>query len=126
MKSFSQVVNKKKHKRQFVVLWMFLIALELFCPVFCDEPTFAAQPDSPVSIVQILSENDESAAISDYQAAEDEKICNDECLCHATPIVGMACSVPEKSFFRNERIAFLTSNPYTNSLSPPHRPPKIS
>jgi hypothetical protein len=126
MKRFFQIIKKKKHKRIFSVMWVFLIAIELFCPVFCDEPAYAAQQNSPISIVQSLSENEDSAAISDYQSTQEEKVCNDECLCHATAIIGIGFSTPEKSFFRSERIAFLTSNPYTNSLPPPYHPPKNS
>ena len=131
MKRFFQIIKKKKHKRRLSVLWVFLIALELFCPVFCDEPAFAAEQKSPLSFVQTVSENDtmtneESATISGYQATQDEGICTDECLCHATAIPGISFPLPEKSFFRSEPIAFLIAAPYTNSLSPPHLPPKIS
>lgn len=131
MKRFFQIIKKKKHKRQLSVLWVFLILVELFCPVFCDEPAFAARQSSPSSIVQTASQsdsitNEKSVVILDYQATQDEKNCDDECLCHATAILGISFSSPEKSFFSKDRIAFLTSTPYTNSLSPPHQPPKIS
>lgn len=131
MKRFFQTIKKRKHKRQFSVLWVFLIAIELFCPVFCDEPAFAAEQKSPPSFVQTVSENDtvtneESATISGYQAAQEEEICTDECLCHATAIPGVSFPSQEKSFYRGEPIAFLITAPYTNSLSPPHLPPKTS
>jgi len=131
MKRFFQIIKKKKHKRQLSVLWVFLILVELFCPVFCDEPAFATRQSSPSSIVQTASQsdsvtNEKSVTILDYQATQDEKNCDDECLCHATAILGISFSSPEKSFFSKDRIAFLTSTPYTNSLSPPHQPPKIS
>lgn len=126
MKRLFQIIKKKKHKRLLSAMWVFLIATELFCPVFCDEPVFAAQQNSPSLIAQSLSEHEESAAISDSQSTQEEKVCNDECLCHATPIISIAFLAPEKTFFSGERIAFSTSSPYFNSLSPPHQPPKIS
>lgn len=131
MKRFFQIIKKRKHKRRFGVLLMFLIAVELFCPVFCDEPAFAAERKAPSSFVQTVSENaavtnEESAVISGYQTTEGEEICTDECLCHATAIPAVSIPLPEKSFFRGAPIAFLITAPYTNSLSPPHQPPKIS
>lgn len=126
MKRFFQIIKKKKHLRLLSVMWVFLVMIEMLCPIFCAEPAFAAQQNSPASIVQSLSENEKAAATSDYHSSHDHKACSDECLCQGTAIVGIGFSTPEKTFFRSERIAFLTSNPYTNSLSPPHQPPKIS
>lgn len=126
MKRFFQIIKKKKHKRFVIVLWAFLIAIELLCPLFCDVPAFAAGQNSPPSIVQNRSENKEFKIISDFQSTQDENFCNDECLCHGMAILGIGFITPEKKFFRSERIAFLTFNPYTNSLSPPHHPPKIA
>jgi hypothetical protein len=132
MKRFFQTIKKKKHKRLVGVLWLSLIALELFCPVLCDEPSFvAAQQKSPASIVQTFSEtNDvdgnELTSASDYGEADEQALCNDECLCHATALPGLSFASLKEPSFRGERIAFSTAGFYTNSLSPPHQPPKIS
>lgn len=132
MKRFFQAIKKKKHKRQVGVLWLFLIVLELFCPVLCDEPSFAARQNSPASVVQNFSEtNDartdkESASISNYDEADEQPLCNDECLCHATAVPNASIAALKESSFSGERIVFSTPSLYTNSLSPPHQPPKIS
>lgn len=132
MQHLSRIIKKKKYKRLLGVLWVFLIAIELFCPVFCDEPAFAAKQNSQVSIVQKLSAREDVAnsestdSISDESGAEDQPVCNDECLCHATAVLGISVASLKEAHFRGERIAFITGAPVTNSLSPPHQPPKIS
>lgn len=131
MKRFFQTIKKKKHKRRFGALWLFLIALELFCPVLCDEPAFAAQQNSPTSSIQILSETDhidgsELTSASDYEEAGDQPLCNDECLCHATAVPNASIALLKELSFSGEQIVFSTPVFYTNSLSPPHQPPKIS
>ncbi len=134
MKRFFQTIKKKKHKRQFCVLWLFLIVLELFCPVLCDEPAaLAAQQNSPAQIVQNFSEPDdataagkESTSISDYDQGDEQPLCNDECLCHAVAVPNASIASLKESSFSGERIIFSTPGFYTNSLSPPHQPPKIS
>ena len=134
MKRFFQIIKKKKHKRRAGALWLFLIVLELFCPVLCDEPAaFAAQQNSPASIVQNFSEPDEATAagkestsISDYDQGDEQPLCNDECLCHAVAVPNASIASLKESSFSGERIIFSTPGFYTNSLSPPHQPPKIS
>jgi hypothetical protein len=132
MKRFFQIIKKKKHKRQFGALWLFLIVLELFCPVLCDEPAFtAAKKNSPTSSVQILSETNHTdgsklTSVSDYGEADEHPLCNDECLCHATAVPNASIASLKELSFSGERIVFSTPGFYTNSLSPPHQPPKIS
>ena len=132
MQHLYRIIKKKKYKRLLGVLWVFLIAIELFCPVFCDEPSFAAEQNSQAAIVQKLSASEDVAisessdSISDEGAAQDQPVCNDECLCHATAVPGISVGSLKEVHFRGERIAFLTSETITTSLSPPHQPPKIA
>jgi hypothetical protein len=133
MKRFFQTIKKKKYKRQFCVLWVFLIAIELFCPVFCDEPAFAAQQSSSTSsVVRNVAENDGDVAettisASAFEAQDDRQPdCNDECLCHATAIPGITISSLKETVLPGERIAFSTAAPAVGSHSPPYQPPKFS
>lgn len=131
MKRFFQIIKKKKHKRRLGVVWLFLIVIELFCPVLCDEPAFAAaQHASQISIAQNFSETDDTgneiASASDYEEADEQSLCDDECLCHVTAVPSVAIASLKELNFRGERIIFSTPGIYTNSLSPPHQPPKIS
>ena len=80
MKRFFQVIKKKKHKRRFAALCLFLIALELFCPVLSDEKislAAARQADSPITSSVIKFADDESteksATASDSQAPENHQ-----------------------------------------------------
>lgn len=133
MKRFFQTIKKKKHKRLFGVLWLFLIVMELFCPVLCDEPAFAAETLTARTSISVNSSeaNDEaenkSISVSDSQAQDEQHTaCNDECLCHATAIPNAVASTFRELVTTGEQIAFSSANPVFGSFSPPHRPPKIS
>lgn len=131
MKRFFQVIKKKKHKRRFAVLCLFLIALELFCPLLGDEPTLAfQQQNAPTSLVRNSDDDDSKenyVSASDSEAQNNQQtVCTDECFCHATALPN-ACIPPLKEpFVRQETVAFNFGEPVTNSLPPPYHPPKIS
>lgn len=132
MGRLSRSIRKKKHRRHLGLLWLFLVALELFCPVVCDEPAFAAAKEEPVrTSVQIAytakpMEHVEAGSISDGQASDDQPLCTDECLCHAVSIPSLSSTTTKESSFRGERIVTLSSGDYSNSLSPPYLPPQYS
>jgi hypothetical protein len=130
-----KTIRKKRNKRRLSVLWLFLITIELFCPALCGNPTFAAETSSPsTNISRDDRENSkcEQISVSDCQSQnrdgqqQQKVICNDECLCHAVAMHAMPFSTQKPTSRRNEKIAFLFSNPIFNSLPPPHRPPKNS
>ena len=108
------------------VLWLSLILVELFCPVFCDEPAFAARQNPPASVVQNLSEDKKPPTISYYQSTEEEKVCNDECLCHAAAIPSLNIATLKELPSLRETIALRYGKPLFNSLPPPFQPPKNS
>ena len=134
MKRFFQVIKKKKHKRRFAALCLFLISLELFCPVLSDEKislAAALQVDSPTTSSVVKFDDDESTeksvTTSDSQAPENHQTnCNDECFCHATALPNAAIPPLKEPFVRQETVAFNFGEPLTNSLPPPYHPPKLS
>ncbi|MCY7374668.1 MAG: hypothetical protein LH472_01690 [Pyrinomonadaceae bacterium] len=106
--------------------------IELFCPVFCDEPTFAAEQSSPPTLERNFAEGsnnqtEESISASRQLAQNNQQtICNDECFCHATAIPNLIIPPKEPALFNSERISFRFGEPVYNSLPPPYHPPKLS
>lgn len=134
MKSFYTVIKKKRNLRRLSAVWLFLLAVELLCPVFCDETVTAAEISSPrpaaVSVISYKSNKntDDASISSNYQTGENhgQTICNDECLCHATAIPGIDITAFKPIMVSGERIAFQYGDPLFNSLPPPFQPPKQS
>lgn len=123
--------RKRIIKRRFVGLWLCLVAIELFCPIFCDEPAaFAANLRS--SETEISSEFRASfdavrASIEQSTASADDQsaYCNDECLCHAAAIPCVVVGT-KPSAIRSEPMTIGYANAYSSSLPPPYLPPKFS
>ena len=132
MKRFFQIIKKKKHKRRFSALCLFLVMIELLCPVFCDEPTFAAAQSSPATLKRSFAESNKDSNEKSFSAAESrtqenqQTVCNDECFCHATAIPNLIILPKEPAIFHSEQIAFRCGEPVHNSLPPPYLPPKFS
>ena len=132
MKRFFQIIKKKKHKRRFSALCLFLVMIELLCPVFCDEPTFAAAQISPATLERSFAETNKDSNEKSFSAAESrtqqnqQTGCKDECFCHATAIPNVFILPKEPAFFPSEQIAFQFSELVYNSLPPPYLPPKFS
>lgn len=128
------IVKKKKNLRRLSVVCLLLVAIELFCPIFCESVSFAAKsnfstPEANLSIKQKTnSPDDYSLAASDGlgQDHQNPTDCNDECICHAMAIPGTNFVMPKEPFVLSERIAFHFDEPVLNSLAPPYHPPKIS
>lgn len=126
-------IIKKSRLPYLAVFLLLLVILELFCPVFCDEPSFAAELNARNSVVGDSLENtdnSEQASISEcrHQNSGDhqQNVCNDECFCHAFAISAYSqINLKEFATSRN-RIGFSYSNPVLNSLPPPFQPPKNS
>jgi len=118
--------------RRFAFLWLFLIAIELACPIlecpnfedFNSAATTATtnfyESNSAKSILQKNSDDEQLVTVKGNTAPED---CNDECLCHVTAIVGIVFEFPgdypEYSFVKN-----IYTNEPTVTISPPSQPPK--
>lgn len=132
MQRIFRAVKKKRNLRRLGAMWLFLIVLELFCPVFCEMQTFAAEPKfpSPEKTFSVDRENDSTenfVSACNHQNSHHEQItCNDECLCHATAIPNLGIIAHKESVVRSEPIAFNFGEPIFNSLPPPYHPPKLS
>ncbi len=127
-----KTIKKKRNLRRVSVVFLFLVFIELFCPVFCDEPAFAAKNISSKSVI-ISSFAEEKQTGQDSMSAHDCQdpdhdgdICNDECLCHSTAISNFAAINLEHHIISTENIAYSYGEPLFNSLSPPFQPPKNS
>lgn len=133
MTRFFQIIKKKRHKRRFSALCLFLIVIELLCPVFCDEPAFVASAQtSPATLERSFIESGKESNEKSFSAAESgaqenqQTVCNDECFCHATAIPNLIIPPKEPAYLRSEPIAFHFGAPVYNSLPPPYHPPKLS
>lgn len=124
-------IKKKRNLRRLSAVWLCLVIIELFCPIFCDEPTFAAtsSPQTTINYSIAETENTSNAFLSgcDHEnTGEEGTLCNDECLCHATATLSLNITGIKESFTHGERIAFSYGEPVFNSLPPPYLPPKNS
>ena len=134
MLSIYKKIKKKRNLRRISAVWLFLLAVELFCPAFCGDSVYADEIDAPrsasVSIFSNESKNkSDDASISSYDQSGDDHgqtVCNDECLCHATAIPGIDVIAFKSTKVNGERIAFRYGEPLFNSLPPPFQPPKRS
>lgn len=133
MQKVLRIIRKKRNLRRLSALWLCLVMLELFCPVFCDEPSFAAQINSPkAEATSTVKDSSESSRTSisgcDHQnsGSHEQTVCNDECLCHAVAMTGFAAADLKDPSSESARIALRYGNPVFNSLPPPFQPPKNS
>ena len=134
MQRVFRIVKKKKNLRRLSVVWLFLVTVELFCPVFCETRAFAAEPNIPptekkLSLERKAGSPDDSATVTasdDLSRTRNNQIVCDDCLCHATAIPSINRVAPKEPFFCSERIAFHFGEPLFNSLPPPYHPPKLS
>jgi len=133
MQRLIRSIRKKKNLRRLAALWLFLLVIEFFCPVFGDEESIivAGLNDSQCAVVSAIKENDKNAGISitagdpDHHNHE-QSVCHDECLCHATAIPSVNIITLKQSVTGSQSIAFRYGNPVFNSLPPPFQPPKNS
>ena len=124
-------LRKRTAKRRLVALWFCLIAIELFCPIFCDEPGAVAanlrSSETEISSEFRTSSDPESSSIEQSPALSDDEsaYCNDECLCHAAPIPCLVVG-PKTSAIRSEPMMIGYTHVFSSSLPPPYLPPKFS
>jgi hypothetical protein len=135
--------------RRLAFLWIIVVALEFFCPIFdCpDEYNFSAEnltstskflrPNLPQSdLLSSLSIKSESfkKAFDSYKAADSQGDtghmttgnsvhCADECLCHAIAIPSLAFNISDR-FNKPEFVRIADNDEPTLALSPPFEPPK--
>ncbi|MBC7797779.1 MAG: hypothetical protein H7Z37_12975 [Pyrinomonadaceae bacterium] len=117
--------------RQIAAFCLALVFVEVLCPVLCQ--------DFRVSNVQnAVSQNDElkftssqtknpSTNVFNQLSSNDEthSLCDDECLCHATPIVSFYfLSSPQR--FHSTFIRLGVSEPLIGETTPPFRPPRTA
>lgn len=140
---------KSKHHlllfRRMAFLWVFLIFLEIACPLF-ECQNFAADladNNSTVSSRQFLINAPASTTTSAKASPESQKTsidineqsvsdhgaqpedCNDECLCHITPITNLAFVMP-KNYQRPNITPIKMKFQPSSDLPPPYQPPQFS
>lgn len=132
MQKLFRFIKKRRNLRRLSVVWLALVIIELFCPVICDEPTFAANLNTPqTSITRAIEETDDNSQAfmtgCNHQNSDEEgNFCNDECLCHAVVVMSLNFVNLKDSVTTGERMTFSYGEPLFNSLPPPYIPPKNS
>lgn len=135
MTRFFRIIKKKKNKRRLTALWLFLVVIELFCPVLGDEAVFAASQYAPPAATTISKNFSPKGSNLDrisvafslnQEQHPPQTCCNDDCLCHGMAMLSLPVSIEKSSFFRSERTTSSVRNSFFNSPSPPYPPPKIS
>lgn len=128
-----RIIKRKRNLRRLSAVWLCLLFVELFCPVICDEPTFAAQNKFPkTEIAASMAGKDDNAptvmtACNHQEPGNHEQpVCGDECLCHANVVTSLNFFNFSETILKSEKIAFNYGNPILNSLPPPFQPPKNS
>lgn len=113
------------------MVFLILVAIELFSHPHSGEQTFAAEPSSTTAGIMISNESkgdttETAVTISDNQNQDpDQPFCNDE-TSHHDVLISILSYPVKKAFFRSERIGFNSGEPVYNSLPPPYLPPKNS
>lgn len=131
MRGILKIVRRKIVRKRVVVLWLGLVAIELFCPALCEIGTNAAAlpGQSVVSAAASADRSEEGrTAISNCENDGDHEPmgdCNDECLCHAVAIPSIVGDVASSLTYRTS-IPLKNDFPVFNSLPPPYIPPKFS
>ena len=132
MQGILKLIRRKIVRKRVAVLWLGLVAIELFCPALCEIGTNAAPPPPSQSTVSVIipadGRDDDRTAISNCENDGDHETsgdCNDECLCHAVAIPSIAGDVASSSIERTV-ISLKYGFPIFNSLPPPYLPPKFS
>lgn len=126
-----QFFRKRTTKRRLIGLWLCLVAVELFCPIFCAERVaFGANSraaETEISSQSLATSNTEVTSIDQYAAQADDHgtSCGDDCLCHAAAIPCIAIDT-EPTALRSEHMTIGYANAFSNSLPPPYLPPKFS
>ena len=116
---------KKKHLRRMTFLWLMLVFCEMFCPVFCDDYSNLSEVGNSLQVV-VEQVSQSSISVNESQTDNQKSVCNDECLCHATPLPMIAFAFPKFSDFNSESTLFIFKEPITQTLSPPIQPPQLS
>lgn len=118
--------------RRFAFLWLFLIALEISCPIlecqdledFSSPEIFASvnfvQSNPSESVSKNLTNDDSISAVNESSPFEH---CGDECLCHVTAILGLNFELPKINIEYSQLLISYDKQPIV-SLSPPIQPPK--
>lgn len=148
----SFLFNLKRNRlwlRRLAFLWIIVIALEFFCPVFdCpNEYNFSAENLTSASSLfhQNLPKSVESSSFSikseslkkafdSYKMVDSQEEaksvtnannvhCADECLCHAVAIPSLAFNISDR-FNKPEFVSISDTDEPTLALSPPFQPPK--
>lgn len=130
MQKVYRLIKKKRNLHRLAGVWLLLLAFELFCPIFCEDSTFATKLKPPSSPPKIESLEQKKNATDSLIAADfptqDQRVCNDECLCHATAIPSFNLITIKHSVKLSEQTTLCYGTPVFNSLPPPYHPPKIS
>lgn len=132
MQKVYRIIKRKRNLRRLSAVWLFLVVIELFCPVLCDEPAFAAEINCPQSAITLsVTDKDEPlnsvASSASFQSTDDhQSFCDDECLCHAAAIPSLNGINVRQLYSRSEAIRLSYGKPLFNSLPPPFQPPKNS
>ena len=131
MQRIFRTIKKKKNLRKMSAVWLFLVLVEILCPVFGNQNVSAAPLNLKQEINYSQSDRNDSrgTSISASSMREDKGapiICNDECLCHVTALIAFTDFDVKKVSFNTERLPFLVSSFAYSTLPPPYLPPKNS
>lgn len=133
-KSFFLHRLKSKHHpllfRRLAFLWIFLIILEIGCPLlecrdFAGDLTVNNSTVSSTIVLTDVSALSESSAGADTDHRSQTEDCNDECLCHITPVKALVFEMPKYALHTSVSPISLKFQP-SSDLPPPYQPPQFS
>lgn len=132
MDKLIKIIKKKRFKRRFSALWIFLLMVEFVCPAFGHDATMVQETANFHNAFEQSIENkadfskDAPLMVDCSEQHEQQTGCYDECLCHAFAIPSVNTISISETATAVIRIPHRYSNTIFNSLPPPYLPPKHS
>jgi hypothetical protein len=116
------------------ILWLFLIALEIACPILeCGELGDFSSPETTAAVkfsesnltdAAFIEKNDDETNVS-VEVTVSPEHCGGECLCHVTGILEFNFDFPKVHSKYYPPLMTYNDEP-TFAISPPTQPPKIA
>lgn len=132
MQKLYKIIKRKNNRRRIGAVWVFLLLIELVCPVFGHEAAEDVELESSRAVIVYSTESTAKSSndLPSMTACDEQHgnkiFCLDECLCHSTAIPSANSINIKESVSAVARIPHHYENTVFNFLPPPFQPPKNS
>jgi len=131
MNTVFKLIKKKSRRRVIGGFWLFLLMIELICPVFGHEagdiPLNSKHDQNVFSTEKRAKSSENFPSVTTCNERHNKNpFCGDECLCHTTAIPSVNSITIKESVEFFARIPHRYEEAVFNFLPPPFQPPKHS